>query len=117
MTICQLRFSSDPIHRIFALHFGQQIAAETTSLRVAFRKNMQTPPPHEFGTTNLNRNRLFTAADLLRRLAPETSRSRLRLTPDDDPKSGHPSDIEPDTSPPVPADNSRSAAVRCTRPT
>ncbi len=52
-----------------------------------------------------------------RPLEPETSRIRLRLTPDVDPKWGHPSDIEPDTSPPVPADSSRSVAVRCTPPT
>ena len=51
------------------------------------------------------------------RLLPETSRSHLRLTPDVDPKWGHPSDTEPNTSPPVPADSSRLAAVRCTPPT
>jgi hypothetical protein len=41
------------------------IAAEPTRLRVAFRKNMQTPSPHELSARHANGKDLFAAASLI----------------------------------------------------
>ena len=87
----------------------KQIAAVSIDMCKAYENSVASHAPQA--------EIVFDRFHISKHLKPETSRSRFRLTPDVDPKWGHLSDTEPGTSPPVPADNFRLAAVRCTRPT